>query len=118
MTALPLVSTLQQSLVLSHVASNDVYFTGLVILNPNSVDAHVKIDVYTSDGTLDRSTTQTVPAGHRISQVLTQFFPELAGQDRHSGYIRLTADIGVACSGVFGTHTLSVLSVIPAQPVR
>ena len=118
MTALPLVSTLQQSLVLSHVASNGTYFTGLSILNPNNTNANVKIDVYTSDGTLDKSTTQAIPAGHRVSRLLTEYFPDLVGQNRTSGYVRVNSDIGVACFGVFGTQRLSVLSAIPAQLVQ
>ncbi len=114
-TALPLVSSLQQSVVLSHVASNDTYFTGLSILNPNNTSANVRVDVYTSDGKLDRSTTQIIPAGHRVSRLLTEYFPDLIGQNRTSGYVRVTADAGVACFGVFGTQNLSVLSAIPAQ---
>ncbi len=115
-TSLPLVSTLQQSQVLSHVASNGTFFTGLAIMNPNSTDATVRIDVYTSTGRLDQSLAQILPAGHRMSRLLTDYFPALAGQDRSSGYIKVTSDQGVACFGVFGTSTLSVLSAIPAQP--
>jgi hypothetical protein len=115
-TALPLVSTLQQSVVLSHVASNASYFTGLAILNPNSADTTVQIQLYTAAGQLDTSVTKVIPAGHRISQVLTEYFPALAGQDRTSGYIKVIADNGIASFGVFGTTSLSVLSAIPAQP--
>ncbi len=115
-TSLPLVSTLQQSLVLSQVASNGTFFTGLAILNPNSTDATVTIDVYTSTGQLDQSLTRTLPAGNRVSRLLTDYFPALVGQNRSSGYIKVTSSQGVACIGVFGTNTLSVLSAIPAQP--
>ncbi len=115
-TALPLVSTLQQSQVLSQVASSGAFYTGVAIMNPNSTDATVRIDVYTSTGQLDRSLAQILPAGHRVSRLLTDYFPALVGQDRNSGYIKVTSDQGVACFGVFGTSTLSVLSAIPAQP--
>ncbi len=115
-TSLPLVSTLQQSQVLSQVASNTTFFTGVAILNPNSTDATVRIDVYTSTGQLDQSLAQVLPAGHRMSRLLTDYFPALVGQNRSSGYIRVTSNQGVACFGVFGTTTLSVLSAIPAQP--
>ena len=117
-TALPLVSTLQQELVLSHVASNDTFFTGLAIVNPNLVDATIHVQVYTASGQPDQSTTLLVPAGHGVSRVLTELFPGLAGQSRTSGYVRISSDQGIACFGVFGTNTLSVLSAIPAQVVR
>lgn len=114
--ALPLLTTLQQSQVLSHIASNAILFTGLAILNPNSVDTTVNLQTYTADGQLDNSLTQVIPAGNRISKLLTEYFPALAGQNRASGYIKLTADHGIACYGVFGTNNLSVLSAISAQP--
>ncbi len=114
-TALPLVSTLQKTQVLSQVASNGTYFTGLAILNPTSADATVRIDVFTSTSQLDQSVVLIIPAGHRTSRLLTEYFPALAGQNRNSGYIRVTSDQGVACFGVFGTSSLSVLSAIPAQ---
>jgi len=48
---------------------------------------------------------------------LSQYFPDLEGQDIASGYIRVTADKGVASFALFGTRTLSVLSAIPPQVV-
>jgi hypothetical protein len=116
-TALPLLAALQQSAVLSHIASDATYYTGLSILNPNTVDATVNIQTYTSGGQLDNALTQVIPAGNRISRLLTEYFPALAGQNRSSGYVKVTADRGIACFGVFGTKSLSVLSAIPAQPV-
>ncbi len=115
-TSLPLVSTLQQSQVLSQVASNGTFFTGVAIMNPNTTDATVRIDVYTSTGQLDQSVVLILPAGRRMSRLLTDYFPALVGQNRSSGYIKVTSNQGVACFGVFGTTTLSVLSAIPAQP--
>ena len=117
-SALPLVSTLGRSQVLSHVASNGTYYTGLAVLNPNSTNAQVKIELYAPDGTLSMSATQTVAPGQRISRLLTELFPDLVGQDWHAGYVKLTADVGVACFGVFGTQNLSVLSAIPAQIIQ
>lgn len=116
-TALPLVSTLSDSAVFSQVASNDIYFTGLAILNPAGAAASVTIDVYDSAGALIASRQESIPAKQRKSQLLTQYFPELAGQNRGSGYIKFTADRPVASFALFGTHNLSVLSAIPPQAV-
>jgi len=116
--ALPLVSTLAKSQILSHVASNSLFFTGLAILNPGGSDANVTIDVYTDTGQKYETLTQVVRAGHRVSQLLTEYFPSLVGQDRSSGYIKVTADEGIACFGLFGTSSLSALSAIPTQPTQ
>jgi hypothetical protein len=117
-TALPLVSTLQRSLVFSHVASSDTYFTGLAIVNPHAQDATAKIDLYGPDGTLENSVKQTIRAGRRTSRLLTGYFPSLVGQTRLSGYIRVTVDQDVGCFALLGTNDLTVLSAIPAQPAQ
>jgi len=117
-TALPLVSTVQPAQILPHVASNSTYFTGLAILNPNSTDATVTIEVYTAAGQRDSSTTQVLQAGHGVSRLLTEYFPALVGQDRTSGYIKVAADKGVACYGLFGTSSLSAVSAIPTQSIQ
>jgi hypothetical protein len=61
--------------------------------------------------------TETIPAGGRRARLLTEWFPALAGQNRSSGYIRLSSDRPVASFALFGTTSLSVLAAIPAQPV-
>ncbi len=116
-SALPLVSTLSKSVIFSHVASDNTYFTGLAILNPNTDHAMATIDLYDSEGNLKASVTLTIAAGQRRSNLLTEYFPSLVGQSRTSGYFRVTASQGVACFALFGTQNLSVLSAIPAQPV-
>jgi hypothetical protein len=67
-SALPLAASLRNQQTFAHLASNDTYFTGLAILNPNGEDVVATIDVYSSDGTLERTTTQTLRAAHLITQ--------------------------------------------------
>jgi hypothetical protein len=117
-TALPLTTSLDQSIVFSHVSSNNQYFTGVAIVNPNYADAHLTVALYNEDGTLALTTNLTIPARQRISELLTQIFPALAGQQRFSGYFRVTSDVGVASFAAFGTNSLSLISAIPAQIVR
>lgn len=116
-TALPLVSMLRTSMVFSQVASDNTFFTGLAILNPNSVKATMAIDVYDKEGNLIRTKSHEIPARQRTAQLLTQHFPELIGQTRSDGYIRITSDQPVASFALFGTNTLSVLSAVPPQVV-
>jgi hypothetical protein len=114
-SALPLVSTLQNAVVFSQLASNETYFTGAAILNPGGVPANVTIDVFDQTGAPLATSTVSIPARQRQSQLLTQYFPELGG--RGSGYFKLTSDQGIASFALFGTHTLSVLSAVPPQVV-
>jgi hypothetical protein len=114
-TALPLVREPQETMIFSHIASDARYFTGLALLNPNESEATATIDLYRSDGILEATTTELIPAKRRISRLVTEYFPELAGVERSSGYIRVKVDMAVASFALFGTRDLSVLSAIPAQ---
>jgi hypothetical protein len=115
--ALPLVSKLRTAMIFSQVASNATYFTGMSVLNPNASDANALLEVFDGNGLLIRSRTLLIKSRQRMSQVLTQYFPDLIGQDISSGYLKLTADKGVASFAVFGTNNLSVLSAVPPQVV-
>ena len=116
-SALPLVSTLRTSMIFSQVASNTVYSTGMAVLNPNTSPANATLDVFDRNGMLLRTRSLVIGSGQRISQELTQYFPDLSGQDISSGYIRLTVDKGVASFAIFYTHNLTLLSAIPPQVV-
>jgi hypothetical protein len=115
LSALPLVSSLQTSAVFSHVASNDLYFTGIAIVNPNATEASVELQVYSDEGNRIDSTRIRIPAGQRRCRLLTEFLPAMAGISQLKGYIRLNSDIPVASFCMFGTHSLSMLSAIPGQ---
>jgi hypothetical protein len=117
-SALPLVRELGRDLVFGQLASNDVYFTGLAIVNPNDGAVNAEVSVYDAAGQLLASKTERVEGRCRRSGVLTQWFPELIGLNRGSGYIRVKADGGVASFALFGTQALTALSAVPAQSVQ
>jgi hypothetical protein len=114
-SALPLDSSLRKSILFGHIASNDLYFTGIAIVNPNSSDANLTIDLYGADGLIQSSKPVRIPPRQRKCALLTNFFPQLIGQDRISGYVKVTADSAVSSFALFGTNKLSVLSAIPPQ---
>jgi hypothetical protein len=116
-SALPLVSSQQNNLVFSQLASNETYFTGLAILNPNKTAAQVCIEVYDESGNTIASKVEEVGAGRRVAWLPTQYFPSLSGQTRDSGYFRMTSDQKVASFALFGTGAPSALSAIPRQTV-
>jgi hypothetical protein len=116
-SALPLSSILHTDLVLSQLASDATYFTGIAILNPGDAAVNATIDVRGPNGDIIASRVETILARQRRALLLTEFFPQLVGRNQSSGYIRISADQGVAGYGLYGTHGLSVLSAVPAQPV-
>jgi fibronectin type 3 domain-containing protein len=117
-SALPLTFALEQSMVFSHIASNATYYTGISLINPDSVAAAVTIEVYRADGIRVEKLDLTIDPRKRITELLTELFPSLKGQDWISGYVRVTADRGISAFALFGTHNLTALSAIPQQIAR
>jgi hypothetical protein len=117
-SALPLIYDLQNSVVFSHVASNDLYFTGLAIVNPNDSDAMPAVELYSKEGVLLERQEFRVRAGQRTISLLPGYFSSLAERQQASGYIRLISDKPLASFALFGTYNLSVLSAIPPKTVQ
>jgi hypothetical protein len=117
-SALGLVHRLQHSAVFSHVASNDLFFTGIAVLNPGVYDALVTLELHAADGMLIETVSQVIPAGQRISRLMTEYFASLCTRDQTSGYLRITSSRPTASFALFGTKDLSVLSAIPPQVVK
>jgi len=114
-TALPLVTTGHKDIIYSQVAQNDVYYTGLAVINPGAVEAHLSISVHDEHGAEMGSGSETLGPGSRFSRLLTQIAP--AAPSMSKGYFRVKSDQPVFSFAIFGTTTFSVLSAIPAQPV-
>jgi hypothetical protein len=117
-SALPLIYDLQNSVVFSHVASNDLYFTGLAIVNPNDSDAMPALELYSEDGVLLERNEVELRAGQRTISLLPGFFSSLTEREQASGYIRIVSAKPLASFALFGTHNLSVLSAIPPKTVQ
>jgi len=115
--ALALIADLQKSVIFSHVASDDLYFTGIAILNPGSEDVNLRLELYAEDGALIEAISERIPAGQRKARLLSECFGYLAKNSLTSGYVRLTSDRPVASFSLFGTHDLSILSAIPPQAI-
>jgi hypothetical protein len=103
---LPLISLTEGSALIGQIASSDTYYTGIAILNPGNTASLVTLDFYSSDGTKEDSVQLSLPAGQRLSRLLPEYLPALAGKGRMSGYIRISADAPFASYAFFGTHNL------------
>jgi hypothetical protein len=96
-------------------AGDKVYFTGLAMLNPSDTDANATMELYDREGRQVASKVEVIPARRHKSQLLNQYFEAPTGQDIGSGYIKVTADRGLASFALFGTK--DTLSAVPAQIV-
>ena len=114
-SALPLVDSLQYSVLYSHVASNDLYFMGIALANPNALDANLSMEVVSADGAVIDRIVERLPAMQKRARLLTEYFPSLVGKDLVSGFVRIVSDQPIASFSLFGTNDLSVLSAIPPQ---
>jgi hypothetical protein len=117
-SALALISDLQNSVLFSHVASNDLYYHGIAIVNPGSTDTVVTLQLYAEDGTLLGRTDEMIGAKQRQCRVLAEYFSTLEGMSRTSGYVRLHSGSPIASFSLFGTKDYSVLSAIPPQVIQ
>jgi len=115
--ALPLTGVLTTKVVYGQLASDSTYFTGLAMLNPGTGVANATIEVYDEKGVLIATKQESIGAGRRVSKLLTQYFPEMVGQNRSVGYFRVTVDRGLVGFALFGTNKLDALSAIPPQEV-
>ncbi len=116
-TALPLVAFMPDSMLFNHLVWNETYSMSLSLLNPNTTTATATIDLYNEYGTREHSVSVAIPARQRIVNDLTAFFPELEGQNRTTGYIRVTTDKGIAGFATIATRDMRSISALPAQPV-
>jgi hypothetical protein len=115
-SSLPLVAGFPSSFVFSQVASDDAYFTGIALLNPNNAEVRATIQVVDKNGVPIDAKDELIGAKQRKSMLLTQYFPALTDRKISAGYIRITANGGLAAFALFGTQ--SALSAVPPQVVR
>jgi hypothetical protein len=110
---LPLQADLATQAIFSHVANGAGYFTGIALYNPNSVAAHVTLEIFTAQGQLNRSDPIVLQPGQRVSKLVNEFAPAVGSQI--GGYIVLKSDVGVVAQELFGNLRLDFLSAVPAD---
>jgi hypothetical protein len=113
-TSLPLIATFQKQYVLPHVAMLDGYYTGLGLLNPDSLRATLRIQVFDQAGQMSGQSLLSLEPGQRDARLLEQLVSGLRPQNR--GYVLLDSDRNIGVVGVFGSTRLDLLSTIPAIP--
>lgn len=115
--ALPLIDRLQKRVLFSHAISNEQYFTGIAVLNPNNADATVRLELYNRDGSNAGRTDVSLLPGERKARLLWEFFPQLIGKEFSSGYVQMISSSPVISFSLFGGNNLSILSAVPPQEI-
>jgi len=115
LTSLPLAPARPGRMLLGQIASDDMYYTGLAIFNPESLPARALIQVFDREGMPLAVKFEDLPAGGRVSRLLTEYFPEFAGRKISGGYILVHTITPVSAFAVFGTKNLTALAAVPSQ---
>jgi len=93
--------------------NNQTYYTGLALVNPHPTSTLVTTTIFDGNGLQVGKAVGTLPPGGRISRLLSQIVPDMPAMA--SGYFKVSADLPIYSCAVFGTHSLTSLSAIPAQ---
>jgi hypothetical protein len=113
-SALPFITLGKKEYLFSQVAESDLFYTGLAVINLNSLPITVRIEVYDDEWGVRRAWGNIVlPAGGKFSRLLSELVGPLP--DLTKGYFRVYADLPVAAFAVFGTRDRQSLSAIPQQ---
>lgn len=113
LTALPLAGRLGGLMRFDQVSLSENVDTSLALANPTAVDAVAEVELYRADGTLEARATLLVPARHRVYETLPVYFPDLEGQTRNGGYIRVIADNEITGFVAISTRDGKRLSALP-----
>ncbi len=97
----PLVTTVSETVVVPYLASDDTFFTALSLVNPSTEQATATLKLHLPSGEVLAETTTQIGAGLRLSGLLTEFFPELAGTPMHGGYLTIESDQALAAFALY-----------------
>jgi hypothetical protein len=111
--SLQAVTAGQKRVLYAQLADDDLYFTGVAVLNSGATSAKVTIKALTPDGQEMGAADLTLSPGTRSSMLLSEAIPNLPKVSE--GYFILESDVPVASFAVFGTRDLRVLAAIPPR---
>jgi len=103
-----------QRFVYPLVSEDSTFGTGIALLNDGDQPAHVELELWSVEGTLDQSQSITLNPGTRISMLTSQLFPGM--QPRRSGNVRVYSDQPLHGMGtMFDWELHFILSVPPVS---
>ncbi len=103
------------SLIFPLLAQNNVYETGLALLNSNPNPATVTLEVYKTDGGVDQSTSFTLAAGERTAVYIPSYFPKMAAH--LSGNLRIHSTQPLYGFALINDRNFNFMSAIQPLPL-
>jgi sugar lactone lactonase YvrE len=98
----------------SHIAEGSGFYTGIAMVNPNTVRSSIVMDAFDGNGQRLASAAVSLDPGQRRTQLVHEFFPGVTNQ--LGGYIHLSASRGIFATELFGSSlSPNVLANVPAQ---
>jgi hypothetical protein len=91
------------------------YETAVALLNTNSLAAHVRIELWGQDGSMQRSATVTLNPGTRTALYLPDYFPGLTSVP--TGNIRIHSDQPLYGISLMHDRAVNFLLAVPAVPL-
>ncbi len=113
LSALSAQPTPQTDIYFSHVAQDDLYYTGIALVNDSGHPTNVTIEIWSAAGVLVNSATVT-GLGDRSKYIRLLSDPLLGVNQQLGGYIHIHADRPLYAYSLFGI-TGQMLSAIPFQ---
>jgi len=105
----------ETSALFSHIATSLGFFTGVAALNPGTLAANLEMSAHRPDGSLVGSFAAVLRPGERVSRLIDEFVPD--SSDMAGGFIRVSSDLPIYLTSLFGSLASGVLSNIPPQTV-
>ncbi len=115
LASLPLQRDGSREFVLSHVAETDQLFTGVTLLNTNSTDAVITLEVFNVQKQLAGIAFLKLGPSEKEARLLRQLISALP--DQEGGFIRVRSSVPIFGFEIFGDYAGNFLSAVPQQVV-
>ncbi len=103
-------------LLFPHLAAQSLgYFTGVALLNPNTVTANVKLSVINPTGVTVAVTQLQLNPNQKLAEVLADLLPSV--KDQQGGSMVVTSDQPLFGMELIGSNNLKVLANVPVEEI-
>ncbi len=96
-------------------AEDGVYQTAIALLNSGDQPSNVHLELWGPEGTIDRNTSLTLPAGTRTALYLSDYFPGL--EPRLVGNIRIRSDQPLHSFSILTDRNENFICAVPPIPL-
>jgi hypothetical protein len=107
----------QRGFLFSHIADLVPWYTGLALLNPNSVAANVDVFALNPNGTLIGRAALPLQPGAKTAKLLSELIPQTQSRPSDGGFIFVQSSEPLFAIELFFSRNLQILSNVSAGKV-